>query len=252
MKVSEHFYSVQGEGFSVGVPAYFFRLQGCNICCGGPNGALMKAGKATWYCDSETVWRQGTDMTNTDLIQVLKTAEVYERICSGEIHCIWTGGEPCLPSHQEAIVSFMEALKEQADADDIQFSPYNEVETNGTIKMLPRFFNLLDQINCSAKLANSGMGRSMRVKPEVIQQIISHKFGTFKFVVSTEEDIEEIERDYIQPNNIPKDRVCIMPGVDNREDLPERTEFLFNMTKKYGYRGITRNHILAWGRVTGV
>jgi len=43
-----------------------------------------------------------------------------------------------------------------------------------------------------------------------------------------------------------------MPGVDNREDLAERTRFLFEMTKKYGYRGVTRQHILAWNRVTGV
>ena len=59
LSLSESFYSVQCEGVSTGYPAYFIRLKGCNLICGGSNGALMKRGKATWWCDTEAVWRQG-------------------------------------------------------------------------------------------------------------------------------------------------------------------------------------------------
>ena len=31
LQVSEDFYSVQLEGHSQGIPAYFIRLQGCNL-----------------------------------------------------------------------------------------------------------------------------------------------------------------------------------------------------------------------------
>ena len=37
LKVSEIFYSVQGEGITTGVPAVFVRLSGCNLMCGMPN-----------------------------------------------------------------------------------------------------------------------------------------------------------------------------------------------------------------------
>lgn len=252
MKISEKFYSIQGEGFSVGVPAYFVRLQGCSLMCGGPGGALMKQGKATWWCDSETVWRRGNHVAPEQVIIDWKQEGVIDRICTGDIHLIWTGGEPALPNHQKDIITVLDLLKEYADNEGIAYSPYNEIETSGTVPLSNELFIRLQQINCSAKLANSGMSEAMRIKPDVIKQVVSHYNGTFKFVISIEDDIQEIERDYIDAFSIPKNRVCIMPGVDNVADLPERTRFLFEMTKKYGYRGITRQHILAWDKVTGV
>ena len=44
LNLSEHFYSVQCEGASTGYPAYFIRLKGCNLMCGGKDGSLMKEG----------------------------------------------------------------------------------------------------------------------------------------------------------------------------------------------------------------
>ena len=61
LNISEDFYSVQGEGYTTGVPAYFIRLKACNLMCGRPDGSLMKDGKATWWCDTEYVWRKGSE-----------------------------------------------------------------------------------------------------------------------------------------------------------------------------------------------
>jgi hypothetical protein len=44
----------------------------------------------------------------------------------------------------------------------------------------------------------------------------------------------------------------MMPGLDSQEDYHERTRFVLEMAKKYGYRGLTRLHISAWDRATGV
>ena len=248
LRVSEHFYSIQGEGSSVGVPAYFIRLQNCNLMCGGPGGALVKEGKATWWCDSERIWKQGTEMSNEALEQSFIDQGLLAGILSGSTHLVWTGGEPTLPRNRNAIVDFLTYMGEKYP----YTVPYNEVETNGTVVVEDFYIGYMDQINCSPKLANSGMSESMRIIPEAIVQINNHPGGYFKFVISSEDDMKDIHDTFINPFNISPKKIIIMPGVDNRTDLPERTRFLFEMTKKYGYRGITRQHILAWDKVTGV
>ena len=259
--VSEKFYSIQGEGVTVGMPAYFMRLQSCNLCCGGPKASLLKAGKATWYCDTEPVWRQGTKQTFDQVIADWKEEGVYQRILNGQINVIWTGGEPTLPKHRKAIKQFCDYIKLTEPASFM----VNEIETNGTldweiegfyfnkeVKEVPGCIHAcIHQVNCSPKLANSGMDAALRINPKAIQMVKNHHNGWFKFVISTEEDIKEFEDEFIKPFDIPASRVIIMPGVDNLADLPERTKFLFEMTKKYGYRGITRQHILAWNKTTG-
>ena len=45
IKVSELFYSIQGEGKYMGVPSIFLRTFGCNFTCGGfgmPKGKLSE------------------------------------------------------------------------------------------------------------------------------------------------------------------------------------------------------------------
>lgn len=249
-RISEHFYSIQGEGNTVGVPSYFIRLQNCNLMCGGHNASLVKAGKATWWCDSEVIWKKGSDMTYEALEESFTNQDILNNILNGTIHLIWTGGEPTMPKHQKSIMGFLDYLKNKYPNNNV----FSEIETNGTIVTEPAFYGgtYIQQINCSPKLANSGMPESMRINADAIAQIKNHNQGYFKFVISSEEDIKEIMDTYAIPFNIPQNRIIIMPGVDNRNDLPERTAFLFEMSKKYGYRGITRQHILAWDKVTGV
>lgn len=250
LNVAEKFYSVQGEGNTVGVPAYFIRLQGCNLLCGGPNASLVKEGKATWWCDSETVWKRGTPTTFETIEKDWIEQKLLDPILSGVVHIIWTGGEPTIPRHQKAIMEFCDWFTQKYA--DKNFS-FHEIETNGTIKVEDNFYgDYINQINCSPKLKNSGMAESMRINPAAIEQIKNHPEGYFKFVISTEDDVKEIEQDYIKKFDIDPYKVIIMPGVDNRDNLPERTAFLFEMTKKYGYRGITRQHILAYNKLTGV
>ena len=105
LRISESFYSVQGEGASSGFPAYFIRLQGCNLMCGGKDGSLIKEGKADWWCDTEYVWRQGKGKPFSYLTDKWTQEGILDWILEGRIHLIWTGGEPTLPKHQRAIAS---------------------------------------------------------------------------------------------------------------------------------------------------
>jgi organic radical activating enzyme len=74
--VMEHFYTIQGEGFWSGTPAYFIRLGGCDVGC-------------VW-CDVKESWDAGLhpQALVSDLLGFVQKTPA-ERL-------IITGGEPCL------------------------------------------------------------------------------------------------------------------------------------------------------------
>ena len=185
LSLSENFYSVQCEGASTGYPAYFIRLKGCNLMCGGKGGSLMEEGKATWWCDSEAVWRQGEKTDLQVLIDDWLKEDILDWILSGRCHLIWTGGEPTLKKHQKDIVNCINDLRLRFGPDrDVKL--YNEIETNGTQYIEDELFEELDQINCSVKLANSGHSYIERHQAGPLKRIMEHKNYWFKFVISNE------------------------------------------------------------------
>lgn len=289
--ISSDFYSVQGEGISSGIPSYFVRLGNCNLTCGMSRlfanklmkeksledgeifkGDLELEGKATWTCDSTSQWLwRGEDKDFQYLIDRWKEQGIYEDIKNGTIHIIWTGGEPTIKGHQEAIVNFTKylLLNDPKCTNGITIDDYNikqegvfkvraikslyyEIETNGTVYIEDDLFKMTDQINCSPKLSNSGLSVKQRIIPEAIERIMEHSNYQFKFVISTEDDVKEIFRDFIVPFNIPLKNVVCMPGMDSQEQFHERTQFVLEMAKKYKFRGLTRLHISAWDRVINV
>ena len=244
LNISEDFYSVQGEGNTSGVPAYFIRLKACNLMCGGKDGSLIKDGKATWWCDTEYVWRKGLEKPFQYLVDRWKEENILQWVMEGRVNLIWTGGEPTIPKNQKAICNFLDWFSVG--------TVYNEIETNGTLYINDKLFDHLNQINCSVKLANSGMEKTRRIKPDAIERIMSHPNYWFKFVISTEECLKEIERDFIKPFNIPPKKILMMPGLDKQENYHERTKFCMEMGKKYGYTVLTRLHVSAWDQTTGL
>jgi organic radical activating enzyme len=288
--ISSDFYSVQGEGKSSGVPSYFVRLGTCNLTCGMSRlftnkllkeksledgeifvGDLQAEGKATWTCDSTSQWLwRGEEKDFQYLIDRWKEQGIYEDIKNGTIHIIWTGGEPTIKGHQEAIVNFFKYWAKYVIKEEMKLIPrndteidmdlsfvrnirtFNEIETNGTVFIEDDLFRSIHQINCSPKLANSGMTEKQRINPDAIKRIMEHSNYQFKFVVSIEDDIKEIFRDFIEPFNIPLKNVVIMPGMDSQEDFHERTQFSLEMAKKYKLRGLTRLHISGWDKTLNV
>ena len=244
MKISEKFYSVQCEGASIGAPAYFIRLPGCNLMCGGANGSLMKEGNATWWCDSEALWKKSIEVSHEELISEWKETGILDDIRNGNIHLVWTGGEPALSKNADAIIDFLEEF-------DPENLTYSELETNGTIPA-GTFYHCFAQINCSPKLSNSGIPVVERIVPGAITGIVSNCNYWFKFVVSNESDVKEAFNDYINPFNIDQQRVILMPGCDSQKEIIERTAFAFEMAKKYRVRAVTRAQILVWDKKSGV
>jgi len=273
--ITSDFYSIQGEGISSGIPSYFVRLGVCNLSCGMsrkwfnelvkmnkdlpeekkmPDGTIFEGdlhatGEATWTCDSTSQWAlRGEDKDFQYLIDRWKEQGIYEDIKNGTTHIIWTGGEPTIKQHQEAISNFLNTWTKS----DIDIIEYNEIETNGTVYIEDELWKYLHQINCSPKLSNSGMTASQRINPDAIKRIMEHHNYQFKFVISTENDVKELFRDFVEPFNIPLKNVVCMPGLDDAANFEERTRFVMEMAKKYKFRGLTRLHIAAWNKTLNV
>lgn len=278
--VAERFLSLQGEGRTTGVPSYFIRLANCNLNCGSSpreitevrknpsaykagewKGETHSSGQASWTCDSIAVWVKGIETDFQQIIDDWKNEGIYEDICKGVIHIIWTGGEPTLPKHQSSIVEFTKWWM------GTQFYPggirpsirnffkdkslYYEIETNGTVYIKDELFSMIDQINCSPKLSNSGNG-SLRYNLDSLRRIMDHPNYQFKFVISKEEDLKEIFDEYINKLNIPLKNVYCMPGLDDRENFHERNLFVWKMAEKYRFIASTRLHVSCFDKLTGV
>jgi len=96
------------------------------------------------------------------------------------------------------------------------------------------------------------MTEKHRIVPKAIKRIMEHSNYQFKFVISTEDDVKEIFRDFVEPFNIPLKNVVCMPGLDDAANFEERTRFVMEMAKKYRFRGLTRLHIAAWNKTLNV
>ena len=223
IKVSELFYSIQGEGRYMGVPSVFLRTFGCNFTCDGfgmPRGEKTNERHAinaklfksyndlplvTTGCDSYASW----DPKFKHLSPVLKIDSIAQAIVDTLPHKEWrdehlviTGGEPLL-GWQKAYPKLlshelMDNLKE------ITF------ETNGTQKLSTELVDYLyewaegdpwgtrtyDSItfSVSAKLPASGEKWEEAIIPENILQYQEVGHVYLKFVVATEKDIEDAER----------------------------------------------------------
>jgi hypothetical protein len=96
------------------------------------------------------------------------------------------------------------------------------------------------------------MTEKQRINPDAIKRIMEHSNYQFKFVISNEEDVQELFRDFVIPFSIPLKNVVVMPGMDARYQFHERTNFIMEMAKKYKFRGLSRMHISAWDKTLNV
>jgi 7-carboxy-7-deazaguanine synthase len=224
LKVSEIFYSAQGEGRFVGVPSVFLRTFGCNFQCSGfgmPRGTCSTeadevAKTVELYnryedlplvntgCDSYASWHPKFK----HLSPTLDTSEVVEKMLAltpnnkwlqangNDVHLVITGGEPLL-GWQRAYGELFEHPRMQ-DIRNITF------ETNGTQELSDDLKLTLDALqlegdrevtfSVSAKLSASGEKWEDAVKPEIVCSYEQYGTTYLKFVVENPSDFDEVDR----------------------------------------------------------
>jgi 7-carboxy-7-deazaguanine synthase len=226
MKVSEIFYSIQGEGMLAGVPSVFVRLSGCNLRC-------------VWCDTPYTSWN--AEGSNVTLDEVLASVRSHSAT-----HVVLTGGEPMIFPDS---VELTRRLKETG--------VHVTVETAGTVYQPVA----CDLMSISPKLANSTPreregGRwaaqhdRLRYQPEVLRQLMSEYPYQLKFVVTAPEDMAEIEK-MVEETGADRNRVVLMPeGVDART-ICERALWLVDLCKRERFRYSPRLHVDLWGNERG-
>lgn len=244
--VAETFYTLQGEGRSVGNPAVFLRTGGCNLLCGNPSNPddpqeeIEMSDDSTWLCDTIETWKNPNSQTVEEIVDHWSEEGWLEMLEAECAHLILTGGEPML--QQDNLLDLLKSLD-----DDVIV----EVETNGTIVPDDEFDEFIDYYNVSQKLSNSGMPEDRRIIPEATAWFRDSEKAMFKYVVSRNEDLEEIWE--IQDEyDISNDGVQLMPAGYTREDLSNTYGPVAEICKKYGYKFSPRLHVEIWGQATGV
>ena len=224
--VPEIFPSIQGEGFSAGVPSVFCRLSLCNLRCN--------------WCDTKHTWDWNNFSPKEQIIST-EVEEVSRLIRSHGINnVVLTGGEPLM--QQKPLAELALRLKRHEHR--------LEIETNGTYVPEPELSECIDQWNVSPKLSNSGMGINERLIEDSLQWFAAQEDTRFKFVVAKREDLDEVE-EIVRKSRLRTEHVMLMPEATTTEKLACRSSWLVEACIERGYRFGTRLHILLWGDERG-
>lgn len=243
MKISELFYSIQGEGKRAGRPSFFIRTNHCNLRCSFPGGNLCDTYYTSWDPD---------DKRNLGEMKIDEIAAGYEDIKCGDI--VITGGEPAM--YSEDLTKLCIKLKQ------INPESFITIETNGTY--FGDFVKFTELMSISPKLRSSvpfmtefeKMHDKNRINLETFKKFCILKENylidiQWKFVFTSEKDIDEI-RELQSAVGFDDSDIYLMPEGITAEDLAEKRTETIEICKKNNFNYTDRLHIIAWGNKRGV
>lgn len=222
MKISEIFYSLQGEGSLVGVPSVFVRTTFCNLRCR--------------WCDTPyTSWEPvGDEMTLDAILEAVVSYPAH--------HAVVTGGEPMIAP---GIVTLTERLR----AAGLHIT----IETAGTVYAPVA----CDLMSISPKLANStpegrfaAQHERLRLQPAVLRRLMTEYDYQLKFVVAEPSDLTEIQN-ILSDLEADRRKVILMPEGTDAAILHERALWIGEICKREGFRFSPRLHVDLYGNRRG-
>jgi len=282
IKVSEIFYSAQGEGRFIGVPSVFFRTFGCNFKCAGfglPAGekttepddigarvhlykTFMDLPLSQTGCDSYASWHPSFKhlspyySIDEAVEEMLKLTPNHKWVQTNgnDVHLVVTGGEPLL-GWQQLYPSLLSHPR-MMDLRNLTF------ETNGTQHLHDDFRRFLlndyhlsrDQLtfSVSPKLSASGESWQDAIKPDVVMEYQQRGYAYLKFVIDKQEDFEEVNQavsEYRRAGFV--GQVYVMPVGGTDQAYFSNTKHIADEALARGYRYSPRLHVDIWSNGWG-
>jgi organic radical activating enzyme len=128
------------------------------------------------------------------------------------------------------------------------FTPVIDFETNATIKPDEAWIkDFHASFTTSPKLTSNGDPEKRSYKPEVLKWHREVGSG-FKFVIASDEDINEIWRKYVDDDTVrvPKSRIWFMPCCGSREEHIKAAPAVAEYAKAMNVNFSPRLHLLIW------
>lgn len=287
LRISEIFYSIQGEGLRTGNPSIFIRVFGCNFKCPGfgmPKGelstepdeivneVLANPNKYPTYeslplaktgCDSYPSWHPklkdySPELTYEQIIEKINLV-LPKGVDKRRVDIVFTGGEPLLKCNQREIVDLLNKKREYfKNFDSFTFETNGTQEVSDSLAEVIAFIRRPLIISISPKLSCSGIPSSKAIKPDVISDIfdsvwcgdISHAY--LKFVVNPEfieDQLAEIEYvlQSIQTTLNADIPVYLMPEGGTEERYNENMKKVAAIAMDKGFRFCPRLHVTLFG-----
>ena len=225
MRVTEIFYSLQGEGFLAGLTSVFIRLAGCPLRCR--------------WCDTKYAWDQtaGAHYTIEKILQM-----VQQWPCD---FVVITGGEPMTNSD---LLQLARKLKVAGK--------HITIETAGIV-YVPDL--ACDLMSISPKLSNSTpsdpslavVHEDSRLDIAVLRELIDNYDYQLKFVVDSPDDLPEIQETIDEIGSVDSKKVMLMPQAVTRDELLAKSPMVADLCKQTGFAFSQRLHILLWNNKRG-
>ncbi|MGA1979702.1 MAG: 7-carboxy-7-deazaguanine synthase QueE [Sedimentisphaerales bacterium] len=214
MKVSEIFYSLQGEGFLAGIPSVFVRLAGCPLRCK--------------WCDTKYAWDNKAG-------ENYSIEEIFQAVQQGQSKFIViTGGEPMTNPDLPELVQKLKAS-----------GRHITIETAGIV-FVPDL--ACDLMSISPKLSNAGS----RPEETILCKLIDNYKYQLKFVVDSQDDLAEIQQIIEKLGNVNSEKVMLMPQGATKDELLAKSPMVAEMCKRTGFAFCNRLQVLLWNNKRGM
>ena len=225
MRISEIFYSLQGEGFLAGLTSVFIRLAGCPLRCR--------------WCDTKYAWDESAG-------QDYGIAEIVETIQNWPCRfVVITGGEPMINSDLPQLAQQLKTA-----------GKHITIETAGIVFVpeLP-----CDLMSISPKLSNStpddlklaAIHEDSRLDIAVLRKLIDNYNYQLKFVVDGDADLAEIQQMIETIGKVDLEKVMLMPQAATRNELLVKSPMVAEMCKSTGFTLCQRLQVLLWNNERG-
>ncbi len=232
MRVSEIFYSLQGEGFLAGVPSIFVRLAGCPLRCR--------------WCDTKYAWTAEA-ATNYSIETILRQTSRWN--CS---HVVVTGGEPMINPDMSARFELPDLLERFK-----KLGKHVTIETSG-IAYVPGL--ACDLMSISPKLSNStpqepelsATHEKIRLDTAVLKTLIENYNYQLKFVIDQPGDLDEVLELLHELEEVDRDRVMLMPQAGTTAELADASGMVAQLCLRSGFAFCQRLQVLLWNGQAGM